>query len=36
LKKAVEIHKGIAGDWKYEAKKLKERLGDRWHTYSGY
>lgn len=28
LKKAVEIHKGIAEDWKYEAKKLKEMVGE--------
>ncbi len=28
LKKSVEIHKGIAEDWKYEAKRLKEMMGD--------
>lgn len=28
LKEAVEIHKGIAEDWKYEAKKLKEMVGE--------
>jgi DNA polymerase elongation subunit (family B) len=28
LKEAVEIHKGIAKDWKYEAKKLKEMVGE--------
>lgn len=28
LKKAIEIHKGIAEDWKYEAKKLKEMVGE--------
>ena len=29
LKEAVEIHKGIAEDWKYEAKKLKEMVGEQ-------
>ena len=29
LKKSVEIHKGIAEDWKYEAKKLKEMVGEQ-------
>ncbi len=28
LKKAVDIHKGIAEDWKYEAKRLKEMVGE--------
>ncbi len=28
LKKTVDIHKGIAEDWKYEAKKLKEMVGE--------
>lgn len=29
LEEAVEIHKGIAEDWKYEAKKLKEMVGEQ-------
>lgn len=28
LKKAVDIHKGIAEDWKYEAKKLQMAIGE--------
>lgn len=28
LKKAVDIHKGIAEDWKYEARRLKEIVGE--------
>lgn len=28
LRKAVEIHKGIAEDWKYEAKRLQEMVGE--------
>jgi hypothetical protein len=28
LSEALEIHKGIAEDWKYEAKKLKEMVGE--------
>jgi hypothetical protein len=29
LSEALEIHKGIAEDWKYEAKKLKEMVGEQ-------
>ncbi len=28
LQKSVDIHKGIAEDWKYEARRLKEMVGD--------
>lgn len=28
LSEALDIHKGIAEDWKYEAKKLKEMVGE--------
>jgi hypothetical protein len=29
LSEALEIHKGIAEDWKYEAKRLKEMVGEQ-------